>query len=311
MSLASYSDLETAVALWLARVGDSNITANAPDFITLCEARMAYGSDDPQSPFPSLPLRIRAMETSAVIPVNAATAANTVGGTANAITFTPVTAITAYALGQCWSFPATYSNTGAVTVEISGVTPARNVLKGSALSALAANDIVIGGTYQLYDDGTELVLMPGRCVCPLPSNYLAVRTGAYYDGNPINPLEYISPEQATIGFNQQWPSQSNFFSIEGDAIWFVPAPDAAYNFVFPYYQKFGALSSATNWVMTNAPNVYLYGTLLEASIFMADWDNARTYHGLFLSACNGLQSQNSRDRHSGSTLTIRNDTGSP
>jgi hypothetical protein len=250
------------------------------------------------------------METAAVIPINAAVSANTVGGTGNAITFTPLSAISAYARGQGWSFTAIADNSGPVTVAISGLA-ARNVKKSSALSALGSGDILNGASYQLYDDGTQLILMPARCVCPLPSNYLAARSGTYLDGNPINPVDYISPEQATRSFNAQWPRQPNFYSIEGDAIWFDPAPDAAYNFVFPYYQKFGALSSATNWLMTNTPNVYLYGTLLEAAIFLQMTEKAQFYYGLFMAACNGLQNQDSRDRHSGASLVIRNDTGSP
>jgi hypothetical protein len=60
MSVANYTDLQTAIANWLARDGDGTITARIPDFIALCEARIAYGSSHPN--FPSVALRVRAME---------------------------------------------------------------------------------------------------------------------------------------------------------------------------------------------------------------------------------------------------------
>lgn len=44
----------------MGRTGNTDFTGNIPDFITLCEARLNYGSDDSQ--FPSPPLRVQQME---------------------------------------------------------------------------------------------------------------------------------------------------------------------------------------------------------------------------------------------------------
>ena len=56
--------------------------------------------------------------------------------------------------------------------------------------------------------------------------------------------------------------------INGDAIDLDCPCDAAYSFVFRNRQKL-ALSGAapTNWLLTNHPDVYLFGALVEASIF--------------------------------------------
>src|SRR6185312_222580 len=40
MGLSTYSDLQTAVASWLAKSSDSAITGKAPDFVTLAESRI-------------------------------------------------------------------------------------------------------------------------------------------------------------------------------------------------------------------------------------------------------------------------------
>ena len=71
MSITSASDLETAVANWLMRPGDTDISGNVADFITLCEARIHYGSDDPD--FPSPPLRVGQMETSTTVTTTSST----------------------------------------------------------------------------------------------------------------------------------------------------------------------------------------------------------------------------------------------
>ncbi len=59
MSIATYADLKTSVALWLNR---ADLTAYIPDLIRLGEQRIFYGAD---TPFPSQPLRIPAMQTQA------------------------------------------------------------------------------------------------------------------------------------------------------------------------------------------------------------------------------------------------------
>lgn len=312
MALATYGDLQTAVASWLARAGDSVVTGSVADYITLCEARLAYGSgdaEDADATFYTAPLRIRAMEKDRVIPVQAAVNVTTVTGT-NSIALTPQTAITSYAAGQTWSFTAAGNNTGPVTCNISGL-GARNLLQGSGLSALASGDIVGGQTVQMYDDGAELIYLPGTASAPLPMNYLAMRS-MYLDSNRRVALSYETPTQANLLFSPTETGRPKRYTIEGDAIRLDRTPDTGYYLVCLYYQKFGALSSATNWLMTNAPNVYLFGSLLEAAIMLQMSDEGtQRYLRLFRAACNGVQNQDTGDRHSGGLLTIRNDTQNP
>lgn len=40
MAITTYAELQTAVATWLARVGDTDVTDNVPDFIALAEAQI-------------------------------------------------------------------------------------------------------------------------------------------------------------------------------------------------------------------------------------------------------------------------------
>jgi hypothetical protein len=55
--------------------------------------------------------------------------------------------------------------------------------------------------------------------------------------------------------------------------WYVsPIPDQAYQFEVLVYQRLQPLSSAnqTNWITNNAPNAMLFGTLLQAVIYLKD-----------------------------------------
>lgn len=84
--------------------------------------------------------------------------AGTAGGTANALTLTPATAITAYSSGQAFTFKAgAASNTGAATVAISGLTTKAIQNQGSALTGgmIRANYY-----YRIFYDGAAFQLSP-------------------------------------------------------------------------------------------------------------------------------------------------------
>ncbi len=81
----------------------------------------------------------------------------TVAGTADAITLTPSPAITAYAAGQLFAFIASGANTGATTVNVSGL-GAKSVTKAGT-TALAANNILANALVEIRYDGTQFQLL--------------------------------------------------------------------------------------------------------------------------------------------------------
>lgn len=80
----------------------------------------------------------------------------TVGGTVDVITLTPTLAITSYTVGQTFRFLSSGANTGAVTVNASGL-GAKAVTKNGT-TALAANDIPSGSMVQISYDGTRFLI---------------------------------------------------------------------------------------------------------------------------------------------------------
>lgn len=82
--------------------------------------------------------------------------ASGVAGSANAITLTPSTPIATYAAGQSWRFVAKAVNTGGVTVNISGL-GARTLTYANG-NSFAGGELQIGGTYDIADNGTQLMM---------------------------------------------------------------------------------------------------------------------------------------------------------
>jgi hypothetical protein len=83
--------------------------------------------------------------------------AASVGGTANAITLAPTPAITSYAQGQSFVFPAGASSTGAVTIATNGLST--RALKYADGTNMTGSELLSGATYQITDNGSNYILM--------------------------------------------------------------------------------------------------------------------------------------------------------
>lgn len=100
------------------------------------------------------------------------------GGTANALTLTPAPPIAAYTDLDMASFEATASNTGAATINISGVgAKAIRKIVGGTDVALVANDILVAQRYLVnYDAAANAAA--GAWILINPSGAYATLTGA-------------------------------------------------------------------------------------------------------------------------------------
>lgn len=144
----------------------------------------------------------------------------------------------------------------------------------------------------------------------LPTGYVQMRE-IHLDTSPVTSLQYISPEMLYRVWAGSSSGKPDSYSIIGDKIYFGPTPDSAYNYTMTYYKTFDALSDSntTNWVILNAPDVYLYGALLQAEPFLQNDQRIPVWERGLRQALSDLQSQDDKDRHSGSQLRVMNTSG--
>ena len=143
----------------------------------------------------------------------------------------------------------------------------------------------------------------------LPTDYRQMRT-VHLTTNPITAMSYITPEimdRIWAGSSQGKPVS---YTIKGNNIYVGPSPDAVYTIRFLYYKKVPALSSLapTNSILTDAPDVYLYGCLLEAEPFLQNDARVQLWATAFQQAITDIQEQDEKDRHSGE-LRVLNTSG--
>jgi hypothetical protein len=73
------------------------------------------------------------------------------------------------------------------------------------------------------------------------------------------------------------------YAVVGDTAYFNVAPDAAYVLEITYIEKIAALSGGapTNTVLTNSPDIYMYGTLIEAEPYLEHDERVGMWKGMF------------------------------
>ena len=284
MAIATYQQLKTAVENFL---GKTDQAARVPEWIALCEDRIAQN------------MRIQAMETSAFIVWKSPTSGGTVGGTANAIT---LTGITTPALGDVVYFTAALTNTAAVTLNTSYALKRRH---GGVKQTLSAGDVIIGAEVRAVYDGTDFVLAPPGGAL-LPSDFLEQRR-QYFDLSADKRLDFFS-SNVFWGCNFADESgQPDVYTIEGDFVVAAPVPDTTYRARMLYYRRLASLSGSTdtNWILTNARGIYLYGTLLEASVMLEDDAGALKYSSMFEQAVDDCHDADRRNRFPAGALSTR------
>lgn len=157
---------------------------------------------------------------------------------------------------------------------------------------------------------TSVSTVAGTNTIALPTGYVQMRD-FHLTTSPLTQLQYLTPEmmvRLNAGSQQGKPAT---YTIIGDNIRLGPTPDVVYTTSMLYYKTFDPLSRSapTNWVITNAPDVYLYGALLEAEPFLMNDARTQLWAQALKESINTLQEQDNKDRHSGSVLRVMNTGG--
>ena len=85
-----------------------------------------------------------------------------------------------------------------------------------------------------------------------------------------------------------------------------PTPDVTTNFELLYYQKIPSLITNTdNWLLLEAPDVYLYGALLHSAPYLAEDARLAVWAQLYSAAIQRLNQTSEDAMFSGSGLTLK------
>jgi hypothetical protein len=111
--------------------------------------------------------------------------------------------------------------------------------------------------------------------------------------NPITYLQYVTQNQGDYGSatNYVAAGKPQFYTIIGTQIQVIPTPDTGYTGELTYYGKIPALSDSntSNWLLVYAPDLYLYGALLEATPYLKDDERLATWSTLYTNSLGDIE----------------------
>lgn len=144
----------------------------------------------------------------------------------------------------------------------------------------------------------------------LPDDYEEWRSFAYEGADGFVPLNYITPDRANLLHYDETGAPMHF-TVEGSELRLLPAPDDVYTGRLLYYASIPPLSDTvtTNWLLTAAPDVYLYATLLEAAPYLRDDERVATWAALLERRISDLTAASVRSEVGGGPLAPRQRKG--
>lgn len=144
-------------------------------------------------------------------------------------------------------------------------------------------------------------------VAAVPSNYLGLKI-AYISGQNSTPLKRISLDQLYQRFPRSGSTgTAAYIARNGSNFEFGPIADGG-TLVGTYYAKptvmrsytTGGADASAHWIIVNAPDLALYGSLLEAEPFIKNDKRLPTWSQLYSVALEAYRSRMKTEDFSGS-----------
>lgn len=164
------------------------------------------------------------------------------------------------------------------------VTIGASTIEGKVKRAIASCEIRVQRTIRVrqMETSTSIPFTSGDWDYAVPSDFLSART-MYLDQDPIAPLEQDSLESILSEFPNNSVGQPQKFAVSGSNFYVRPIPDNGRTARLFYYRTIPPLSDSntSNWLLTAAPDVYLYGSCLEVMPYLGDDERIQVWKGAF------------------------------
>ena len=149
----------------------------------------------------------------------------------------------------------------------------------------------------------------------VPTGFLAVRSFFILQSSVKYPLEYITPHNLFEIKGGSRTGRPIAYTIESDdeteKFRFGPSPDTSYTGKLSYYKSFTTLSDSntSNWMLTNHPAVYLYGSLYHAANFLGGVEpqQVQNWLAMYSTALERVENNDQQDSFGSAPVVQRTD----
>jgi hypothetical protein len=146
----------------------------------------------------------------------------------------------------------------------------------------------------------------------LPDDWLEhVSIAVINDSTVYNPITYVSNEEFNRLRLKDLSGTFRYYTIQDNKICLLPAmTSGSVTLEIFYYGKIPSLSStvSTNWLLTRAPDLYLYGSLMGADVYLQNDERVPQWAAAVQMVMDSLTKESERAKRSQGRLTIRRQT---
>lgn len=151
----------------------------------------------------------------------------------------------------------------------------------------------------------QTIMTGGDATVSIPSDFLELRD-LFVNTNPIRDLQYLTPSLLSRNGRVTESGLPVFYSIIGSDFKFAPIPDSNYTLEMLYYSAPTLLSdlNTSNTFLANAPDLLLYGALIEAEPYLMNDARIQLWAGMYDRGLSALNASDDRSESSGVPLTM-------
>jgi hypothetical protein len=131
----------------------------------------------------------------------------------------------------------------------------------------------------------------------LPSDFLSAKSLVLTSTAPVQALVFLTEDEIdSKKYVYRTTGKPIYFALVGNQIEVLPAPDTSYTAELTYVATLAKLSDSntSNWVLERHPDVYLYGSLLQAAPYLRDDERVSMWGSLYAQAIEDMVLQNER-----------------
>lgn len=153
-----------------------------------------------------------------------------------------------------------------------------------------------------------ITVTAGTNIIPLPTDFVSLNM-IYVNSNPVSMLMLSDDKKLFTEAGNYTAGTPTIYTVFGSNIYVSPVPASTYTYTLKYQSDLIALSSinSTNWVLTQFPYIYLYGSLIEASIYTKDPEQVAFYQDKYNDAMTDILQKYEAERYSGGALKQSSD----
>lgn len=142
----------------------------------------------------------------------------------------------------------------------------------------------------------------------LPLDYLAL-SNVQLNTNPVQQLQYVTNHELdNVRARKEAADRPLYYSIVGDSIEVAPIPDDSYEIEIIYYAEIPKLTDTvqeTNWLLDKHPDLYLYGSLMNAAPYLENDQRVQVWGQALSGILEDIRVADERSKAAGSPLKMR------